>query len=81
MGHFKPMDPLDYHISMPVGVQALNFTQVPLQSSCADLRLKPHPRVNKLSIVTPLSQCFPIETKERASLQEMEGPTYEGTVF
>ena len=77
MSHFKPMDPLDYHISMPVGVQALNFTQVPLQSSCADLRLKPHPLVNKLSIVTPLSQCFPIETKERASLQEMEGPTYE----
>ena len=61
----------------PVGFQALNFTQVPLQSSCEDLRLKPHPLVNKLSIVTPLSQCFPIETKERASLQEMEGPTYE----
>ena len=59
MSHFKPMDPLD----MPVGFQALNFTQVPLQSSCADLRLKPHPLVNKLSIVTPLSQRFPIVIK------------------
>jgi len=33
-----------------VGFEASNFTQVPLQSSCADSGLKPRPLSNKLSV-------------------------------
>ena len=81
MSHFKPMDPLDYHISMPMGVQTLNFTQVPLQSSCADLRLKPHPLVNNLSIVHTSQSMFPHRDQAKSFTARNGRPYVWGDCF
>jgi len=48
------MDPLNvpYFHLIQVDFEASNFTQVPLQPSCAYSWLKPHPLSNKLAIVS-----------------------------
>jgi len=70
---FKPVDPPKCTIfPLQVGFEASNFTQVPLQPSCADSSLKLHPLSNEFSIVTALGQWTPPQTKKRALLPEME---------
>jgi len=64
--------PRTYHISTSGGFEASNLTQVPLQSSCTHLRLKPHPLSNELAIVTALGQWSPLQSEKITSLPEVE---------
>ena len=60
-GHFKLMGPLNVPYSpVPLGSDAHNFTQLPLQPFCADSWLKTHPLINKFSTVMALGQWSPI---------------------
>ena len=61
------MGPLNVPYSRPLGFDALNFTQRPLQPSSADLWLSPHSLINKLLIFIALGQWLPKQTKKRAA--------------
>ena len=80
--HFKPMDPLNvpYFHFMWV-FEASNFTQVPLQPSCAHSWLKQHPLSNELAIVTALGQWSPLQSEKIASLPEMEALHGQKTIL
>jgi len=66
---------------LQVGFEASNLTQVPLQPSCTNSRLKPHPLSNELAIVMALGQWSPLQSEKIASLPEMEAPHGQRTVF
>ena len=63
------------------GFQPPNFTQVFLQPSSTCSRLKPHPPINKLAIVTVLGWQTLAQTGINASPPEMGAVQGERTVF
>jgi len=76
------MDPLNVRIfPLQVGFEASNFTQVPLQPSCAHSWLKPHPLSNKLAIVMALGLWLPLQRAKIASLPEMKALYGQSTFF
>ena len=68
------MSPLNVY--PPLGFDTQNFTQLLLQPFSADSWVKPHPRVNKFSIVMALGQWPPVLTEKQASfIVRNGGPT------
>jgi len=54
---------------------------VPLQPSCADSWLKPHPLSNKLAIVMSLGQWLPLAEQEESFTDWKRGPTWPEDCF